>query len=107
MGKLPHFWQALVDMCGLDPDLVSMIHNDFQIVEIVLICAALLVGVVVTLAQSIRVWMCDNEDTKKQLKLARTKFFHTIVYIAFGLAFIAIFWEFILPNIWAWSVSHD
>ncbi|MDR0985584.1 MAG: hypothetical protein LBL60_01390 [Mycoplasmataceae bacterium] len=103
--KLPKFWEEIGNLIGTD--LATMIHNDFQIVEICLICAAILVGAITTLALSLKVWFCDNEDTKKQFKLSRNKFLHAIGYIFVALVFIEVFWEFILPPIWSWAASAN
>jgi NhaP-type Na+/H+ or K+/H+ antiporter len=72
-----------------------------------LIIAAIVAGALVTLGMSLKVWFSDNEDAKKQLKLARSKFFHTIGYIFLGLIFIEVFWMWILPPIWSWAASAN
>ena len=102
--KLPSFWEEIGYLVG-DQQLVSLIYNIFQWIVIGLIIIAILVGVVVTLAQSIKVWACDNEETKKQLKLTRSKFLKALLYIFVGLIAIEVIWNIFLPPIINWAVQ--
>lgn len=103
--SLPPLWDEIANLIG--KDLATMIHNYFQYVMIALIAIAVLTAVIVLIVQSCKVWFCDNEDAKKQLKLARNKFLHMILYVFVALIFIEVFWELILPPIWSWAATAN
>ncbi|MDR2567769.1 MAG: hypothetical protein LBC44_00490 [Mycoplasmataceae bacterium] len=102
---LPGFWQEIANLIGQTQ--ADLVYSYFQYIEIGLIICAVLMGAIVTLGYSIRLWGSDNEDAKKQLKMARSKFFHMTGYIFLGLLFIEIFWMWILPPIWSWASSAN
>ena len=91
------FWSRVEGVFG--HDLTMEINKYVQWIMIGLICAAIVTWALFMLANAIRVWMCDNEEHKKQLKLARVKMIHAFMYIVAGLLFIELFWNVFLPGI--------
>ena len=98
---IPPFWDEIANLIG--KELAEIIYSYFQYLQIGIFIVAVVTAIFTLGMQSIRVWACDNEDAKKQLKFTRIKFIHMFVYIGISLVFIQIFWNFILPPIWEWA----
>jgi hypothetical protein len=97
-------WDILAQYIG-SPQLVEIIKNYVSMGQIILVIAGMLAGAVSYTFMSLKVWFCDNEDTKKHLKLSKSKFMHYFLYAFLGLAGINIIWYGVMPPILSWFLS--